>query len=151
MERSNYSLDAVFDGQNALDYLENENYDGVILDVMMPKMGEFTISKHLHEAGNLVPVLLLTAQSEIDDKVFGLDLGANDYRPGPFTPGSCRHDAKPGGTGRRPAAHGQRDVRPHWNSPRLPAVSGCEQSIPMELLMSNLHRLIAAERFLEKI
>ncbi len=141
LERSNYSVDAVFDGQSALDYLQSENYDGVILDVMMPKMDGFTVLKNLREAGNLVPVLLLTAKSEIDDKVFGLDLGANDYLTKPFNsrellarvramtrtqvaqpdkalqlPGAAGtgagHDANPGGAGRRPAAHGKRDAGP---------------------------------------
>lgn len=71
LERSNYSVDAVFDGQSALDYLESKNYDGVILDVMMPKMDGFTVLKNLREAGNLVPVLLLTAKTRLTTKCLG--------------------------------------------------------------------------------
>ena len=86
LEHGNYSVDAVYDGQEALDYLEVGNYDGVILDIMMPKVDGLTVLKRLRERGNLVPVLLLTAKSEIEDKVTGLDLGANDYLTKPFAP-----------------------------------------------------------------
>jgi DNA-binding response OmpR family regulator len=84
LKKNNYSVDAVFNGADALDYLATENYDGVILDVMMPKVDGFTVLKHMREAGNKTPVLMLTARSEIDDKVFGLDSGANDYLTKPF-------------------------------------------------------------------
>lgn len=86
LEHSNYSVDAVYDGEEALDYLEAGNYDGLILDVMMPKMDGFTVLKKLRAAGNQIPVIILTARSEIDDKVEGLDLGANDYLTKPFEP-----------------------------------------------------------------
>ena len=84
LKKNNYSVDAVFDGQEALDYLETENYDGAILDVMMPKMDGFTVLKRMRAAGNKTPVLMLTAKAEIDDRVFGLDSGANDYLTKPF-------------------------------------------------------------------
>jgi DNA-binding response OmpR family regulator len=84
LKKNNYSVDAVYNGADALDYLETENYDGVILDVMMPKTDGFTVLKRMREAGNKTPVLMLTARSEIDDKVFGLDSGANDYLTKPF-------------------------------------------------------------------
>ena len=84
LKKNNYSVDAVYNGADALDYLATENYDGVILDVMMPKMDGFTVLKRMRESGNRTPVLMLTARSEIDDKVFGLDSGANDYLTKPF-------------------------------------------------------------------
>lgn len=84
LERSKYSVDAVYDGQSALDYLKMDNYDGVILDIMMPKVDGLTVLKKIREQGNLIPVLLLTAKSEVDDKVEGLDAGANDYLAKPF-------------------------------------------------------------------
>lgn len=84
LKKNNYSVDAVYDGQEALDWLETENYDGVILDVMMPKLDGFTVLKRMRAAGNRTPVLMLTARSEIDDKVEGLDSGANDYLTKPF-------------------------------------------------------------------
>lgn len=84
LERNNYSVDAVYDGQSALEYLETDNYDGVILDIMMPKVDGLTVLRKVREKGNLIPILLLTAKSEVDDKVEGLDAGANDYLTKPF-------------------------------------------------------------------
>ncbi len=80
----NYSVDAVFDGEEALDYLESENYDAVILDIMMPKVDGLTVIKTIREQGNFIPVIMLTAKSQVDDKVAGLDSGANDYLTKPF-------------------------------------------------------------------
>lgn len=84
LKHNNYSVDAVYDGDEALDYLETENYDGVILDIMMPKVDGITVLKTIRSKGNNVPVLMLTAKSEIDDKVLGLDSGADDYLTKPF-------------------------------------------------------------------
>lgn len=84
LEKNNYSADAVYDGVEALEYLESGNYDGLILDIMMPRMDGLTVLKKLHEKGNTIPVLMLTAKSEVDDKVQGLDMGANDYLTKPF-------------------------------------------------------------------
>lgn len=78
LERNNYSADAVYDGEEALAYLEAGNYDGVILDIMMPKLDGLSVLRRLREVGNPIPVLLLTAKSEVSDKVLGLDTGAND-------------------------------------------------------------------------
>ena len=82
--KNNYSVDVVHDGESALDYLETGNYDGVILDVMMPKKDGFEVLKSMRAKGDFTPVLLLTARAEIDDRVSGLDLGANDYLTKPF-------------------------------------------------------------------
>lgn len=84
LERRNYSVDPVYDGQEALDCLECGSYDGVILDIMMPKIDGITVLKRIRNKGNSIPVLLLTAKSEVDDKVEGLDSGANDYLTKPF-------------------------------------------------------------------
>ena len=84
LERSNYSVDAVYDGEEALEYLNSNNYDGLILDIMMPRVDGLTVLKKLREKRNRIPVLLLTAKSEVDDKVEGLDAGANDYLTKPF-------------------------------------------------------------------
>ena len=81
---SNYSVDAVYDGQEALDYLESFIYDAVVLDIMMPKVDGITVLKRMRAAGNRTPVLLLTAKSGEDDKVLGLDSGADDYLTKPF-------------------------------------------------------------------
>lgn len=84
LKHNNYSVDAVYNGSDALDYLETENYDGVILDIMMPQVDGITVLKTIRERGNNIPVLMLTAKSEVDDKVLGLDCGADDYLTKPF-------------------------------------------------------------------
>ena len=84
LEKNNYSADAVYDGVEALEYLESGNCDGLILDIMMPRMDGLTVLKKLREKGNTIPVLMLTAKSEVDDKVQGLDMDANDYLTKPF-------------------------------------------------------------------
>ncbi len=82
--KNNYSVDVVHDGESALDYLATGNYDGAILDVMMPKKDGIEVLKRMRARGDRTPVLLLTAKSEIDDRVAGLDSGANDYLTKPF-------------------------------------------------------------------
>ena len=84
LTKNNYSVDVVEDGESALDYLATENYDGAILDVMMPKLDGFEVLKRMRARGDNTPVLMLTAKSEIDDRVAGLDGGANDYLTKPF-------------------------------------------------------------------
>ena len=84
LKHEHYSVDAVYDGQDALDYLETGLYDGAILDIMMPKMDGVSVLKEIRKQGMDVPVILLTAKSEIDDKVEGLDAGADDYLTKPF-------------------------------------------------------------------
>ena len=84
LNRGNYSVDAVFNGQDALDYLDSDQYDAAILDIMMPKVDGITVLKTLRAEGKDIPVLLLTSKSEIDDKIQGLDSGADDYLTKPF-------------------------------------------------------------------
>ena len=83
----NYSVDAVYDGREALDYAHVEQYDGIILDVMMPKMSGLEVLRQLRAEGCTVPILLLTAKGELEDRIEGLDLGADDYLPKPFAMG----------------------------------------------------------------
>ena len=85
LKHNNYSVDAVYNGQDALDYIETGLYDGVILDIMMPKTDGITVLQTIRKQGNSVPVILLTAKSEIDDRVLGLDSGADDYLTKPFS------------------------------------------------------------------
>lgn len=79
-----YSVDVVNDGQDALDYAMTGEYDGLILDVMMPKMNGFDVLRELRSAGITTPVIMLTAKSQLQDKIEGLDAGADDYLPKPF-------------------------------------------------------------------
>ncbi len=79
-----YIVDAVYDGETALSYAQSGDYDGIILDIMMPKMNGLEVLKKLRSTGCKTPILLLTAKSEIEDQIQGLDLGADDYLPKPF-------------------------------------------------------------------
>jgi len=84
LTKNKYSVDAVYNGADAIDYLEADNYDGAILDIMMPKADGIEVLKHVRAKGNEIPILMLTAKSEIDDRVLGLDCGADDYLTKPF-------------------------------------------------------------------
>ncbi len=158
LEKNCYSVDAVYDGQAALEYLENGDYDGVILDIMMPKVDGITVLRELRSKGNHVPVLMLTAKSEIDDKVLGLDTGANDYLTKPF-------DTKELLARIRAMTRGNRAVDATLNYGNITLNrTNFELSSPtgsfrlankeyqmMELLMVNARQLISSDRFLEKI
>lgn len=159
LERNNYSVDAVYDGQSALDYLEMDNYDGVILDIMMPKVDGLTVLKKVREKGNLIPISLLTAKSEVDDKVEGLDAGANDYLAKPFH--SKELLARIRAITRTQAVQTNSkltvgNVTLDRATFELSTVKGSfrlanKEFQVLELLMCNPHQLISSERFLEKI
>ena len=84
LQKNNYSVDAVDNGADALEYLRSGIYDGTILDVMMPALDGVQVIAAARREHIVTPVLLLTAKSEIDDKICGLDAGANDYVTKPF-------------------------------------------------------------------
>lgn len=79
-----YAVDAVFDGEDALAYAESRIYDGIILDIMMPRRDGIRVLETIRKQGIHTPVLLLTAMSEVEDKIAGLDMGADDYLTKPF-------------------------------------------------------------------
>lgn len=84
LKKNNFNVDNVFDGEEALDYLNSTEYDLVILDIMMPKINGYEVLKTMRKENNDTPVLMLTAKDGVDDKVKGLDLGADDYLIKPF-------------------------------------------------------------------
>lgn len=84
LTKNNYSVDAVYDGEEAASYALACEYDVIIMDIMMPKMNGIDALKEIRKKGCTVPVIMLTAKSEVDDKVMGLDAGANDYLTKPF-------------------------------------------------------------------
>lgn len=84
LKHENYTVDAVFNGEDALDYLLAGDYDGAILDIMMPKKDGISVLKEFRAQNKTMPILLLTAKTEVDDKVIGLDSGADDYLGKPF-------------------------------------------------------------------
>lgn len=158
LEKNNYTAEAVNNGEDALVYIENGDYDAAILDIMMPKMDGITVLKKLRENGNRIPILLLTAKSEIDDKVLGLDSGANDYLTKPF-------DTKELLARIRVMTRGQMtaDSRIVFGNITLNRAN-FELSSPtgsfrltnkeyqmMEILMLNQGQLVSTERLMEKI
>lgn len=82
-----YIVDAVYNGQDAFDYALSGDYDGIILDIMMPKMDGIEVLSALRKSGCKTPLLLLTAKTQVDDRIRGLDAGADDYLPKPFDMG----------------------------------------------------------------
>lgn len=85
MESEGYCADSCFDGDDALYYLQQAEYDAVIMDVMMPKKDGFQVVEEYRKNGGRAPVLFLTARASVEDRVYGLDLGANDYLVKPFS------------------------------------------------------------------
>lgn len=84
LQRNHYTVDPVYNGRDALDYLTGGDYDAAILDIMMPGMDGREVLKKARQQGVRIPVMLLTAMGEVDDRVSGLDAGADDYLPKPF-------------------------------------------------------------------
>lgn len=159
LERNNYSADAVYDGLEALEYLESDTYDGLILDVMMPKMDGITVLKKLREKGNNIPVLMLTAKSEIDDKVLGLDSGANDYLTKPFNTRELLARIRAmtrTNTVQATSILTMGNISLNTATFELSAPGGSfrlanKEFQMLEMLMRNAGRLIPTERFMEKI
>ena len=159
LKHNNYSVDAVYNGQDAIDYLESEVYDAAILDIMMPKADGITVLKTIRAAGNTIPVLLLTAKSEIDDKVTGLDCGADDYLTKPFVTKELL--ARIRAITRRQTELTDNslffgDLRLDRVSFELVSPSGkllltAKEFQIMEMFMKNPSQIISSERFMEKI
>ena len=84
LKKEYYGVDSCFDGEEAIRYVEGTEYDAIILDIMLPKLDGFEVIKRIRAKKNKVPILLLTARDNIDDKVKGLDYGADDYLVKPF-------------------------------------------------------------------
>lgn len=84
LKEEHYSVDTCYDGAEALEFLRSTRYDAAILDVMMPKLDGLNVLKRLRQSGDRTPILLLTAKDSVDDRVKGLDAGANDYLVKPF-------------------------------------------------------------------
>ena len=84
LKKNNYSVDSCFDGEEALDYISYGEYDLIITDIMMPKIDGYGFIKQLRNDKNSTPVIMLTAKDSLDDKILGLDSGADDYIVKPF-------------------------------------------------------------------
>ena len=159
LERNHYSVDVVDNGKDVLDYLDAGNYDGVIMDIMMPKMDGITALQTIRAQGNSIPILMLTAKAEIADKVLGLDSGANDYLTKPFdmqellariramTRKGANQISSRLGMGNVVLDCATFELSSPFGSFRL----ANKEFQMMELLLRNPRQLIPTERFLEKI
>ncbi len=159
LSHSGYSVDAVYDGRDALDYLTAGNYDCAVLDIMMPKMDGITVLKKARAEGITIPVMMLTAKSETDDKVEGLDSGADDYMTKPFNAKELLARLR-AMTRRQPEltdnllkfgnislSRGDHSLA----GPGGSAVLANKEFQMLEMMMMNPGQAISAERFMEKI
>lgn len=158
LEKHHYTVETVYDGEDALIHLKTGGYDAAILDIMMPKMDGITVLKKLRAEGCRIPVLLLTAKAEISDKVEGLDSGANDYLTKPFdarellariramtrTQASADSLLSFGNVVLDRAAF-------TLSSPTGSFRLANKEFQIMEMLMSNPHNPVSTERFMERI
>ena len=160
LAKNGYSVDTVYDGVEALEYLKGGNYDGMILDVMMPRMDGFEVLKRVREGGSAIPILMLTARGEVDDKVAGLDGGANDYLTKPFSTAElmarirAMTRSQTGGhmTSRLTLGNITLDQTTfELSSPHGSFRLANKEYQMMELLLRNPRQLIPTERFLERI
>ena len=159
LKKNNYEAEAVHDGAAALEYLCSGQYDGAVLDIMMPKMDGITVLRKYRAVGGTTPILMLSAKSEVDDKVLGLDSGANDYLTKPFA--SQELLARIRAMTRSLSAQNSSvlhlgNIQLNRSSFELSSPTGSfhltnREFQMMEILLSNPHRLIPTERFMEKI
>lgn len=159
LKHNNYSVDAVYNGTDAYNYAISQDYDGIVLDIMMPGMNGIEVLKKLRENGVQCPVLLLTAKSDIEDRITGLDSGADDYLTKPFAMGELL--ARIRAMTRRktefaPTTLAFGNVSLNRQSFELAGPKGAQklgnkEFQMIETLMLNHGRLISTERFMEKI
>lgn len=159
LRHKNYIVDAVYDGEEALDYIMNEKYDGIILDVMMPKLSGLQVLSETRSAGISTPVMLLTAKGEVSDKVEGLNLGADDYLAKPFAMPELI--ARVGALVRRsgefvPDELKMGNISLNRSSYELSSESGSirlskKEYLMMEMLMKSKERPISTESFMTRI
>ena len=158
LRKNNYEADAVFDGASAQDYLNTGYYDAAILDIMMPGVDGIGVLKRLRERGSDLPVLLLTARAEVEDKVLGLDSGANDYLTKPFAAQellariramtrACAQDTSLLRMGNISLNRATFELSSPSGSFRLAR----KEFQMMEMLLSHPRTLIPTERFMERI
>ena len=141
-----------------MDYLQSGEYDLALLDIMMPKMDGITVLRKIRQQGNTVPVIMLTAKSEIDDKVLGLDSGANDYMTKPFETKELLARIRVLTRGQKTADSTLRfgNISLDRAAFALSSPTGSfrlanKEFQMMEILMTNPKTIISSERFMERI
>ena len=159
LKKHHYEADAVYDGAEALAYLQTGDYDAAILDIMMPGMDGIEVLCRARESGVSLPILMLTAKSDVRDKVTGLDSGANDYMTKPFSAQellarirAMTRVSRGMDTNRLTMGNVMLDLTTYELSSPTGSfrLTGKEFQM-MEMFLSNQRRLIPTERFLEKI
>ncbi len=158
LEKNNYTADSVHNGEDALKYLEYGCYDALILDIMMPRLDGISVLRKIRSSGNSIPILILSAKAEVDDKVLGLDCGANDYLTKPFDTkellARLRSITRPQHSRSSLLCMGNITLDRASNVLSSPTGSfrlANKEFQIMELLLSNRNTLISSERILEKI
>ena len=159
LTHNNYSVDAVYDGQDAIDYLLADDYDAAILDIMMPKKDGITVVKELRAAEISTPVIMLTAKSQIEDKEEGLDSGADDYLTKPFVMAELLARVRaisrrqPDLTGTNLSFQDLELNRADYilSGPNGETRLANKEYQIMEMMMANSGQVIPTERFMEKI
>lgn len=159
LKHNNYSVDAVYDGADALDYGLSENYDVIILDIMMPKLNGIEVLEKLRQNGIHTPILMLTAKSQIEDRIQGLDKGADDYLSKPFAMGELLARVRAMSRRRSEFTPNLIKVGNISLNKENYELSGENASLRlgnkefqmMEMLMTNHKRLISTEQFMERI
>lgn len=159
LRHNNYSVDAVYNGTDAVEYIKSGIYDGIVLDIMMPGLDGIGVLRNVRAAGIDTPVIILTAKSEVEDKIMGLDSGADDYLTKPFDVGELL--ARIRAMTRRKSTICDNiltlgDIRLDRLSFELIGAKGrvsltAKEFQIMEILMQNKGQLISAELLMEKI
>ncbi len=159
LKHNNYSVDAVYDGQSALDWALTENYDAILLDIMMPKMNGIEVLQRIRAKGITTPIMMLTAKAELDDKINGLDSGADDYLTKPFAMGELLARV-------RAVTRRKTDYQPNIitlgnltlnrETYEISAPGGAfkltgKEYQMLEMLMTGQSRIISVEQFMERI
>lgn len=159
LEYNHYSVDAVYDGAEALNFLLNGNYDGAIMDIMMPKKDGITVLREFRKTNKTLPVLLLTAKNEVEDRVRGLDSGADDYLGKPFDTkellarirAMLRRKGDIGDNILTAADISLNRITFELTSPKGSIRLGSKEFQMLEMLMSSNGRVVSTEQFMEKI
>ena len=159
LERNNYTVDPVYNGNDALDYLLGGDYDAAVLDIMMPGKNGLVVVKEARQQGVRIPIMMLTAMDEVDDRINGLDAGADDYLPKPFAGGELLARVRAllrRAEGYTPDLLIFQDLTLDRSSYRLSCGNqsvnlGSRGYQMMEMLMRSPGAVISAEQFLEHI
>ena len=158
LEHGGFTVDPVFDGVEVLEHIERDSYDCIVLDIMMPRKDGIEALKEIREKNILTPVLMLTAKSEIDDRVAGLDAGADDYLTKPFAMKELMARVR-ALTRRKTEYSGKdlsfKDIRLHTGTFELACENSVRLSVKefelMQLFMLNQNHFVTSDYILNQV